>query len=271
MKKSIYGLFACLFLLTLITGCNTGNEGAAERESNGYQQIEHTPNNGNNPTAEQTNNNDRFPFNLFGGDERGGNGGETGLPVPDTDLEIEEGDVPDESELPGQPQDGTGDGTGQRQQQPENPGNQEDDSIQRQDEPQTDGNQDTGSSATGVEQKVIELTNQEREKNGLSPLKADPQVTKTARAKSRDMASNNYFAHNSPTYGSPFNMLSDFGVNYTAAAENIAAGQQTPEEVVQAWMNSEGHRKNILNQEVTHIGVGYVEDGNHWTQMFIGK
>ncbi|MFC9275224.1 CAP domain-containing protein, partial [Bacillus spizizenii] len=88
---------------------------------------------------------------------------------------------------------------------------------------------------------------------------------------SRDMKDKNYFDHQSPTYGSPFDMMKSFGISYKTAGENIAKGQKTPEEVVKAWMNSEGHRKNILNPNFTHIGVGYVESGSIWTQQFIGK
>ncbi|WP_099157624.1 CAP domain-containing protein [Virgibacillus ndiopensis] len=121
------------------------------------------------------------------------------------------------------------------------------------------------------EQQVVELTNNEREKQGLEPLQIDVELSKVAREKSRDMQAKGYFAHNSPTYGSPFDMMKQFGIDYRTAGENIAKGQRTPEEVVNAWMNSEGHRANILNPEFTHIGVGYVAEGNHWTQQFIGK
>ncbi|AXI08383.1 hypothetical protein CUC15_05320 [Oceanobacillus zhaokaii] len=121
------------------------------------------------------------------------------------------------------------------------------------------------------EQEVVELTNQERAKQGLSALQVDTELSKVAREKSKDMASNGYFDHNSPTYGSPFDMMKSFGITYRTAGENIAMGQRTPAEVVEGWMNSEGHRANILNGEYTHIGVGYVENGNYWTQQFIGK
>lgn len=127
------------------------------------------------------------------------------------------------------------------------------------------------SSLSQFEQQVVELTNQERAKYGLSALQVDVELSKVAREKSRDMAANNYFAHNSPSYGSPFDMMKSFGISYRTAGENIAKGQRTPAEVVNAWMNSEGHRANILNANYTHIGVGYVEQGNHWTQQFIGK
>nr|WP_242517949.1 SafA/ExsA family spore coat assembly protein [Halobacillus sp. GSS1] len=123
-----------------------------------------------------------------------------------------------------------------------------------------------------VERQVIDLTNQERAKNGLPALKANWQLSRVARYKSRDMANKNYFSHTSPTYGSPFNMMRDFNVSYNRAAENIAAGQQTPQEVVNGWMESPGHRKNILDPNLRQIGVGYAEGGSYgyyWTQMFI--
>lgn len=121
------------------------------------------------------------------------------------------------------------------------------------------------------EQKVVELTNVERSKQGLAPLQADVELSKVARDKSKDMQTRNYFDHTSPTYGSPFDMMRSYGINYQSAGENIAKGQQSPQEVVTAWMNSQGHRENILSNNFTHIGVGFVEQGNYWTQMFIGK
>jgi uncharacterized YkwD family protein len=129
----------------------------------------------------------------------------------------------------------------------------------------------TTSTLNAYEQKVVDLTNQERAKNGLAALKVDAALSKMAREKSRDMSANGYFSHTSPTYGSPFDMMKQFGITYKYAGENIAMGQRSPEEVVKAWMNSEGHRKNILNPNFNHIGVGYVEQGNYWTQEFIGK
>lgn len=127
------------------------------------------------------------------------------------------------------------------------------------------------SSVSAFEKQVVELTNAERAKNGLPALTLDTNLSKVARAKSEDMSKNNYFDHTSPTYGSPFDMMKQFGISYKAAGENIAKGQTTPEQVVKAWMNSEGHRANILSNKFTHIGVGYVANGNYWTQQFIGK
>lgn len=127
------------------------------------------------------------------------------------------------------------------------------------------------SNLSAFEKKVVDLTNQERAKNGLPALKVDLTLSKMAHEKSRDMSANGYFSHTSPTYGSPFDMMKKYGISYRSAGENIAMGQRTPEEVVKAWMNSEGHRKNILSSNFNYIGVGYVSQGNYWTQEFIGK
>ncbi|TFB13396.1 hypothetical protein E3U55_16105 [Filobacillus milosensis] len=123
------------------------------------------------------------------------------------------------------------------------------------------------------ERRVHELVNEERAKEGLEPLEFSVDVSHVARAKSQDMAKNNYFSHESPTYGSPFEMMTEFGVHYWSAGENIAMGQRTPEQVMDGWMNSDGHRANILQEKFTHIGVGLVQDNGtyYWTQMFIGK
>ncbi len=127
------------------------------------------------------------------------------------------------------------------------------------------------SAVTAYEQEVIRLVNEIRTKNGLKALTHDWQVSRVARIKSQDMKDNRYFAHNSPVYGTPFQMLKSFGISYRSAGENIAKGYATPQAVVNGWMNSSGHRANILNARYTHIGVGYVSSGNYWTQMFIAK
>lgn len=124
---------------------------------------------------------------------------------------------------------------------------------------------------SNFERQVIDLTNAQRKKNGLPALQMDTALSKVAKTKANDMQQKNYFSHTSPTYGSPFDMMRDFGVSYKTAGENIAKGQTSPEAVVNAWMNSEGHRKNILNANFTHIGVGHQASGNYWSQMFIGK
>lgn len=121
------------------------------------------------------------------------------------------------------------------------------------------------------ELKVIELVNDIREANGLNPLTENTALSDVARVKSQDMRSNGYFDHTSPTYGSPFDMMRAFGITYRTAGENIAMGYRTAELVVEGWMNSQGHRENILKAGYTEIGVGYVASGHYCTQMFIGS
>lgn len=128
----------------------------------------------------------------------------------------------------------------------------------------------TNQTSTSYEQQVINLVNNHRKQHGLKPLTANWQLSRVARYKSQDMHDRKYFSHTSPTYGSPFQMIKAFGISYRTAGENIAKGQTTPNAVVNAWMNSSGHRANILNGSFTQIGVGYVSSGHYWTQMFIG-
>jgi len=125
-------------------------------------------------------------------------------------------------------------------------------------------------SVRAYEQEVIRLVNVERTKAGLKALTEDWELSRVARYKSQDMHDLRYFSHTSPTYGSPFDMMKAFGIRYRTAGENIAMGYRTPAAVVQGWMNSPGHRANILNASYTKIGVGYVASGNYWTQHFIG-
>ena len=127
------------------------------------------------------------------------------------------------------------------------------------------------SGVRNYESEVIRLVNEIRVQRGLSRLTEDWELSRVARIKSQDMKDNNYFSHTSPVYGSPFQMMKNFGISYKSAAENIARGQATPQAVVNAWMNSSGHRANILNSSYNRIGVGYVESGKYWTQMFIRK
>lgn len=123
------------------------------------------------------------------------------------------------------------------------------------------------------EQKVLNLINQERAKAGLAALKADAALMDVARLKAKDMVQNNYFSHQSPTYGSPFDMMRQFGISFKTAGENIA-GNSTEEGAVKAWMNSEGHRKNILNGSFNYTGIGVYQSpryGKIFVQMFIGR
>ena len=123
------------------------------------------------------------------------------------------------------------------------------------------------------ENEVVRLVNAERVRAGLRPLTENWEISRVARFKSQDFIDRNYFAHNSPTYGTPFQMLRSFGISFSAAAENIARGQRTPAAVMNSWMNSPGHRANILNPSFNQIGVGVARDRDNlfWTQMFITR
>jgi uncharacterized YkwD family protein len=126
----------------------------------------------------------------------------------------------------------------------------------------------TQTSTSSYAQQVVDLVNQERAKAGLPALKSNAALANVAWAKAKDMKDNNYFSHTSPTYGSPFDMMKKFGISYSYAGENIAMGQRTPAEVMKDWMNSPGHKANILSKNFTTIGVGYYNGA--WVQMFIG-
>lgn len=125
-------------------------------------------------------------------------------------------------------------------------------------------------SNTAIEKEVVRLVNIEREKAGLAPLAYSEELSRVARIKSQDMADKNYFSHTSPTYGDPFNMMRSFGIKYRTAGENIAKGYSSAKSVVNGWMNSSGHRANILNPSFGKIGVGYVKVNGttYWTQLF---
>lgn len=132
----------------------------------------------------------------------------------------------------------------------------------------------TSTEATTLEGQVVVLVNKERAKVGLAPLKANWELSRVARYKSQDMIDKNYFSHTSPTYGSPFDMMKNFGITYMSAGENIAYGQPTASSVMTGWMSSPGHKANILSKNYSEIGVGAAKkaDGTiYWTQQFIGK
>lgn len=127
---------------------------------------------------------------------------------------------------------------------------------------------------TSTEQEILKLVNAERSKVGAKPLTLNWELSRVAKFKSEDMRDNKYFSHTSPTYGSPFEMIKSFGISYSVAGENIAAGQKTGDEVMKAWMNSSGHKANILSTNYTQLGVGKATGGSYgtyWTQMFIKK
>jgi len=124
------------------------------------------------------------------------------------------------------------------------------------------------------ESQVAILVNQERANVGLPPLELINQISEVARIKGRDLRDRNYFSHQSPIYGSPFDMLEAFGIRYSYAGENIAKGQRTPKAVMNGWMDSPGHKENILNSNYKEIGVGFVKDTNdtnYWVQLFVTR
>lgn len=126
---------------------------------------------------------------------------------------------------------------------------------------------------SSYEQEMLMLVNAERAKVGAAPLVMDEKLVQIARLKSQDMIDNNYFDHNSPTYGDPFSMMRSFGVNYRYAGENLA-GSPSVQIAHESLMNSDGHRKNILNSNYTHVGIGIVRGGPYgymFTQLFISK
>lgn len=136
------------------------------------------------------------------------------------------------------------------------------------------GSQDSTTATLSADEKeVFDLINKQRTNNGLKALKIDSEVQRVAKIKAQDMVDNNYFAHESPTYGTPFNMLKSFKISYKTAGENIA-GNSSNSGAVTAWMNSSGHKANILNGNYNYTGIGVVSSskyGKVYVQMFIGR
>ncbi len=131
----------------------------------------------------------------------------------------------------------------------------------------------TTTAMTTDEKEVFDLINKQRTQNGLSALKLDTETLRVARVKAQDMVDNNYFSHNSPTYGLPFQMLNSFKISYKTAGENIA-GNSSNSAAVTAWMNSSGHKANILNSSFNYTGIGVVKGskyGKIYVQLFLGK
>lgn len=144
------------------------------------------------------------------------------------------------------------------------------------DSPQNNNDQydiDPVDSLNSMERNMLERVNEERRKNDLTPLSIDYRLTKVARIKAQDMVDNDYFSHYSPTYGSPFDMMNKFGIEYIQAAENLA-GNSSVERAHNSLMGSSGHRQNILNPGFTHIGIGVKASDRYgyiFVQMFIKK
>ncbi|MBR4410536.1 MAG: hypothetical protein IKV72_00855 [Firmicutes bacterium] len=157
---------------------------------------------------------------------------------------------------------------------PEKPeGTEKPESPEKPEKPDNSVTQKPQQNAGTKASQVVNLVNQQRQKAGLSGLKSDSELTRLAQLKAEDMAAKGYFSHTSPTYGSAFDMLKKAGYSYRTAGENIAMGQKTAETVMNGWMNSSGHRANILGSGYTKIGVGYAVNAKgtpYWVQIFAG-
>lgn len=180
--------------------------------------------------------------------------------IPCTDAAPELPEVPAEPEQPAEPEKPAEPG---KPVEPEKPAEPE--TPAEPEAPETPGD---GYAIAALERRACELVNEQRAANGLKPLSISAELCVKARVKSQDMRDNNYFDHNSPTYGSPFQLMQHLGISYRTAGENIAMGYKTAEAVVNAWMNSEGHRANILSSNFTSMGIGHID--GYWTQWFIG-
>ncbi len=120
-----------------------------------------------------------------------------------------------------------------------------------------------------VIQQVLNIVNSERGRAGLSPLRLHSQLTAAAQAHSNDMARHHFMSHTGSDGSSPFDRMKRHGYNFRRAGENVAAGQTSPQDVMRAWMNSSGHRANILNPNYYDIGIGYARGNKlYWTQTF---
>lgn len=122
------------------------------------------------------------------------------------------------------------------------------------------------------EEKTLKLINDYRKKNGLEELKIYSKLQKAAEIKAKDIVENQYFSHNSPILGTPFELMNKTGVYYNVAGENLA-GNISPEKAVEAWINSTEHRENILEEKYTYTGIAVIESpvyGKVFVQIFMG-
>ena len=192
--------------------------------------------------------------------------GQPGDPDTPDNNQPENPSVPDDNqpENPGTPDNNqpenpsTPDGS-----QPENPGTPDNN------QPENPSVPDTDTENASFVRQVVNLVNQERAKAGLSPVTADTSIQAAAQVRAKEIEKS--FSHTRPDGSSFSTALTQQGVTYRGSGENIAWGQKTPEQVMNGWMNSDGHRANILNKNFTKIGVGYHQNAsgtNYWTQLF---
>ena len=186
--------------------------------------------------------------------------------TPDTEEPEESPEQTPDIEQPEETPEQTPD-TEQPEEIPDNTPQQPDDNRPEQTPEQTP-EEDGDSSQGDYASQVVALVNAERAKYGLSALKVDSRVQQAAQVRAAETVQS--FSHTRPNGSSFSTALTEAGVSYTRSGENIAYGQSTPQQVVQAWMNSSGHRANILNESFTTIGVGYTVSGGtaYWAQLF---
>lgn len=120
---------------------------------------------------------------------------------------------------------------------------------------------------------LLQLLNAERQKIGAPPLRISSQLAQAAQRHADDMANNNFLSHEGSDGSTMESRIQETGYAFSAIAENVAGGQPTPESVIQTWLNSSGHRRNMLNPEYTEIGIGYATNSSsqythYWTQVF---
>lgn len=123
------------------------------------------------------------------------------------------------------------------------------------------------------ETEILKLVNSQRTSLGIGKLKMDEKLNMIAQIKAQDMADKKYFSHNSPLYGSVFDMMQKYNYSYRTAGENIAMGQKSAQSVMRSWMRSSGHRDNILKDEYNRLGVGFAVSKSgqpYWVQIFAG-
>lgn len=134
-------------------------------------------------------------------------------------------------------------------------------------------NNNASSNLPNTAETVLSLINNARAENGLAPLSTLELLDSTAKVKAKDMVTNDYFSHNSPTYGSPFNMMKNAGITFKTAGENIA-GNSSVEKAVNSWLLSDTHKENILSNAYNFVGIGVEKSDTYGyviVVMFIGK
>ncbi|MFF9391786.1 CAP domain-containing protein [Streptomyces griseoluteus] len=130
------------------------------------------------------------------------------------------------------------------------------------------GSPQPAATASGDVARIVELVNAERAKAGCSPVALNSTLTKAAQNHSADMAAHNTMSHTGSDGSDPGSRITAAGYQWSAYGENVAYGYSTPEQVMTGWMNSPGHRENILNCSFKEIGVGLAQPGSYWTQDF---